>query len=88
MSRTAQIDVGEVTPGHYEVTVDNFTKAKTHDVTLSEDIFLRLGKGRSREDFIRDCFRFLLAREPMEQILEKFDISDISRHFPDFESAL
>lgn len=37
---------------------------------------------------IEAAFRFLLDREPKESILSRFDISVISRYFPEFESVL
>jgi hypothetical protein len=37
---------------------------------------------------IEAAFRFLLAREPKESILSRFDVIVISRYFPDFEERL
>ena len=34
------------------------------------------------------AFRFLLDREPKESILSRFDVTVISRYFPEFEQEL
>ncbi len=60
-----------------------------HVVTLSGADWERLGKGYgSPEAFVEACFGFLLAREPKEQILASFDVSQIGTYFPDFERAI
>jgi hypothetical protein len=40
------------------------------------------------EHCIEAAFQFLLDREPQESILRRFDITVISRYFPEFESEL
>jgi hypothetical protein len=47
-----------------------------------------LGAGRSPEAFVRDCFAFLLEREPTESILSSFDVGVIGRYFPEFERVI
>lgn len=60
-----------------------------HDVTLSRADYERLGApDPSPEDFVRRCFEFLLAREPKESILSRFDVSVIGRYFPEFEREI
>ena len=88
MARTAQIDVSKLSPGHYEVIVDEFTSSRSFEVTLAQNFFQEHAGGRSEEEFIRDVFRFLLSREPKESILERFDIADISTYFPEFEKEI
>jgi len=34
------------------------------------------------------AFRFLLDREPKESILGRFDVTAISRYFPEFEREM
>ncbi len=60
-----------------------------HVVTLSGVDYERLGRTyRSPEEFIHACFEFLLEREPKEQILGSFDVSQIKEHFPEFEQVI
>jgi hypothetical protein len=70
----------------YEVDVKDRISHMRYRVTLSEDLYEKLTKGKmSREDCIRSAFRFLLDREPKEAILTQFDLSLISRYFMEFE---
>ena len=39
-------------------------------------------------DLVRRSFAFLLEREPRESILASFDLMEISRYFPDYESDI
>jgi hypothetical protein len=70
----------------FNVRVAADDTATEHVVTLSGVDFDRLGKGyRSPEAFVRECFVYLLEREPKEAILTSFDISQIRTYFPEFE---
>ena len=61
----------------------------SHVVTMSGSDYERLGRNyRTPEAFVEACFRFLLAREPQEDILGTFDISQISGYFPEFEAEI
>ena len=88
MGRTAQIDVVEGSSGVYDVDIDEFISTRSFRVTLTEETFQKLSNGRSKEQFVRDAFRFLLTREPKESILEHFDIGDIVKYFPEFEREI
>jgi len=71
------------------VRVSEGASETTHEVTVSADDMQRLGSGhRSPDAFVRACFEFLLAREPKESILRSFDVSVISRYFPEFEREI
>jgi len=60
-----------------------------HEVTLAKRDHARLARpGETAEAFVERCFAFLLAREPKESILSRFDIAVISRYFPEFEGAI
>ena len=60
----------------------------SHTVTVGRDLLARLAPGESAEGFVRRCFAFLLAREPKESILRRFDVSVIGRYFPEFEETI
>jgi hypothetical protein len=56
-----------------------------HDVTMSRAEWDRFGSGyHTPEALIEASFRFLLAREPKEQILRAFGIGLIPRYFPSY----
>lgn len=69
--------------------VSEGTSETTHEVTVSAGDLQRLASGhRSPDAFVRACFEFLLTREPKESILRSFDVSVISRYFPEFEREI
>ncbi len=71
------------------VRVKDGGEVTSHVVTLSGTDYERLGGGyRSPETFVEACFEFILAREPKEEILGSFDISQIKTYFPEFESEI
>jgi hypothetical protein len=72
----------------FDVAVLEGDATTEHDVTVSEADLERLRAGRSPEAFVRECFAFLLEREPKESILSSFDVGVIRRYFPEFESAI
>jgi hypothetical protein len=45
-------------------------------------------RAHAPEDCVEAAFRFLLDREPNESILSRFDVTVISRYFPEFEREL
>ena len=73
----------------FDVRVSEGGTESRHEVTLSEEDYRRLGEGYGSPDkFVRACFEFLLQRESKESILSTFDISLISRYFPEFEETI
>ena len=84
----AEISVRPAGEGRFSVRVEDVGSATDHDVTVSPEDLARLGGRRTPDAFIRDCFEFLLAREPKESILPSFDVSVIGRYFPEFEREI
>ena len=84
----AEIKVRPAGEGRFSVRVEDAGSETEHDVTVSPDDLERLGAGRTPDAFVRDCFVFLLAREPKESILKSFDVSVIGRYFPEFEREI
>ena len=73
----------------FHVGIRDEDSSTEHHITLSAGDYDRLGsKFRTPEDFVRACFEFLLEREPKESILRRFDVSVISRYFPEFEPTI
>ena len=76
-------------PKRYTVTITEDSSKTNHQVTLSDEYYQRLTGGlRSREDFLKASFEFLLEREGKEEILANFDISQIQKYFPEYESVI
>jgi hypothetical protein len=56
---------------------------------MGQDTGQRLSAGNhTPERCVEAAFRFLLDREPKESILGRFDVTLISRYFPDFAQEL
>lgn len=71
------------------VRVKEGSSETSHEVTLARKDFDRLARrGEKPEQFVGRCFDFLLEREPKESILRRFDVSVISRYFPEFEREI
>ncbi len=71
----------------YRVTVTD-SGSSTHLVSIAPSDLERLAEGGSVEALIEASFRFLLDREPKESIMGRFDLSVISRYFPEYESTI
>ncbi len=73
----------------FDVLVQSELEKTRHTVSLSKDDYISLTtKKISTEDFVKRCFQFLLDRESASQIKESFDISEISKYFPEFENKI
>jgi hypothetical protein len=76
-------------PLRFDVTLGTGADTSRHQVTMTKETCERLTGGRhAPEACVEAAFRFLLDREPKEAILARFDITVISRYFPDFEREL
>ncbi len=72
----------------FRVTVSETGSSTTHEVTVSpSDVERWAGEGSAGE-LIEASFRFLLEREPKESILSAFDLSVISRYFPEYPTRI
>jgi hypothetical protein len=81
--------MGEEGHPDFEVVVREGKGETRHRVTISPEICERLTAGKhTPERCLEAAFRFLLDREPKESILGCFDVTVISRYFPEFEREL
>jgi hypothetical protein len=73
----------------FEVVVSEGKSETRHRVTMSPEMSERLTAGKhTPERCLEAAFRFLLDREPKESILRRFDVTAISRYFPEFEREI
>jgi hypothetical protein len=76
-------------PFAFEVVVREGKGETRHQVTMSRETCERLTSGKhTPERCLEAAFRFLLDREPKESILRRFDVTVISRYFPEFEREI
>ncbi len=88
-----EIEVREVNTDddlrEYEVIVREGGTKTVHRVQLSADDYRDLTGGKvPREKLVEKSFEFLLEREPKESILRTFNLSVISRYFPEYKSGI
>ncbi len=89
----AEIEVTRAGTGdrglRFQVRVVEGATVTVHEVSASDADLERLGRGYgSPEELVEASFRFLLAREPKESILRSFDLTTISRYFPEYERGI
>jgi hypothetical protein len=77
---------GGTDPLEFAVIVRDGGGETRHDVTLRAADLARLGGDAAA--LVEAAVAFLLDREPKEAILSRFDLSVISRYFPEFEREL
>ena len=72
----------------FEVVVED-TATTTHRVTVPHAYYERLTKKRVAPDvLVERSFKFLLQRESNTSILRSFELSEISRYFPEYEKTI
>jgi hypothetical protein len=85
----AKIEVERVDASHFRVRVIEAGSESSHQVTLDpKDQAKFAGGSAAPKKLIRKSFEFLLEREPKESILSCFDLSVISRYFPEYEREI
>ena len=80
--------ITELSMDKFEITVkaDQLTK---HVVTVTDQMLFNLTNNKiSKEELLNYSFNFLLEREPNTSILSKFDITVISKYFPEYISKV
>jgi hypothetical protein len=84
----ADIQIVEIDSSTYQVTV-TAQNTTTHTVIVQVDYALKLTSGRiSNTELLKKSFEFLLQRESNTSILRSFDLSVISRYFPEYEREI
>jgi hypothetical protein len=82
------IQVTKIDDVGFQVTVMGQTTT-THHVTVQDAYANKLTNNQmSKEVLIKKSFEFLLERESNTSILRHFDLTVISRYFPEYESTI
>ena len=85
----AKIEVEKTGAGEFRVRVREGASETAHRVTVKPADYQRLTQGKVEEtELVRRSFEFLLENESKESILARFDLSVISRYFPQFEREI
>jgi hypothetical protein len=84
-----KIEVEKFDASRFRVRVTDAGSESAHQVTLNPKDKTRLaGQAVEPETLIRKSFEFLLEHEPKESILSRFDLSVISRYYPEYEGEI
>ena len=86
-----QVEVAAAaTADGWECTVTVLDRGETrHRVRVTRHDLARLDPGATDPvALVRASFDFLLEREPKESIMREFDLTVISRYFPDYETEI
>ena len=84
----ARIAIDRLDDTRYRVTVQEDGSATQHDVTVTRENVERYAPGATPERLLEVSFEFLLAREPKESILRRFELPSIARYFPEYPAAI
>ena len=72
----------------FEVAVSS-SSTTTHIVTVTDETHQKLTDGKiNKEDLLDISVRFLLDREPNTSIMASFELTVISRYFPEYENEV
>jgi len=73
----------------YSVIVKEDNIETEHEVSIEKDYYEKLTSKKSSPDqLVKFSFHFLLEREPKESILKKFNLNEIQKYFPGYESEV
>ena len=76
--------ITELSKDKFEITVKANLITK-HIVFVTDEILFKLTKNKvSKEDLLNFSFNFLLERESNTSILTSFDLTVISKYFPEY----
>ena len=82
------ISIRNIDDETFEVTVSS-SATTTHTVTVTDKVHQKLTGCRiSKEDLLDFSFKFLLDREPNTSIMGTFELTVISRYFPEYENEV
>jgi hypothetical protein len=72
----------------FDVAVQDERGSSRHEVTVWPSDVERYAPGSTPEELIEASFEFLLAREPKEAILRRFELPAIERYFPEYPAEM
>lgn len=84
----ATIRVEPLDGEEFRVEVEDETGSSRHRVTAPAEKVEELGAAGRAEELLEASFRFLLEREPRSAILSRFQLSTITRFFPEYPDEI
>ena len=84
----ASLDVVQQSSTTFLVSVRDDEGTTTHLVTVMPSDVERYAPGSTPEELLEASFEFLLAREPKDAILGRFELPVIERYFPEYPDVM
>lgn len=85
----ASIEVTPIGSAEFQVEVTDEQGTSTHRVVVPAGYLGRLGlEDATMSDIVHASFRFLLTKEPKEDILREFELDAIERYFDDYPAEI
>ena len=76
--------INQLSNDKFEVIIYGDKQTK-HLVSLSDKLYFSLtSKKISKKELLKYSFQFLLEREPNTAILSSFELTEISKYFPEY----
>ena len=76
--------INQLSNDKFEIIIYRDQQTK-HVVTLSDELYFSLtSKKISKKELLKYSFQFLLEREPNTTILSSFELTEISKYFPEY----
>ena len=76
--------INQLSNDMFEVIIYGDMQTK-HLVSLSDELYFSLtSKKISKKELLKYSFQFLLEREPNTTILSSFELTEISKYFPEY----
>ena len=76
--------INQLSNDKFEVIIYGDKQTK-HLVSLSDEFYFSLtSKKISKKELLKYSFQFLLEREPNTTILSSFELTEISKYFPEY----
>tara|TARA_B100000029_G_C16944164_1_gene729988 strand:- start:290 stop:562 length:273 start_codon:yes stop_codon:yes gene_type:complete len=83
-----KISIKEITSNEFQVTI-NSNSLTTHNVILTDEVHKDLTDDKvTKVELLDFSFQFLLDREPNTSILSSFELTVISRYFPEYKQSV
>ena len=80
--------IKELSKNEYEIIVNSDTSTK-HIVTLTDIVYQKfINEKITKKELLDFSFKFLLEREPNTSILSFFELTIITRYFPEYEVSI
>jgi len=86
------IDITQMEPRVFGVVTTEGQTTTTHRVIVSDQILGSLDADMddtaAQEALVRESVKFLLEREPAEEILDEFSLDEITNYFPEYPDEI